>query len=43
VRDVPPGRLLHLVRQAYMYQIEFSRYTPPVPPRVRRHARACCC
>eukprot|EP01087_Luapelamoeba_hula_P022214 TRINITY_DN7906_c0_g1_i1.p1 TRINITY_DN7906_c0_g1~~TRINITY_DN7906_c0_g1_i1.p1 ORF type:complete len:601 (+),score=60.46 TRINITY_DN7906_c0_g1_i1:221-1804(+) len=33
-KQVPPNRLLHLLRQAVAYQIEFSRYHPKVAPKI---------
>ena len=32
---IPPGRLISLLKQAYAYQMEFSRYRPTVTPKVR--------
>ena len=31
---VPPNRLLHLLRQAVAYQVEFSRYHPKIAPKI---------
>ncbi|KAL7747329.1 hypothetical protein RI367_007383 [Sorochytrium milnesiophthora] len=31
---VPPGRLLHLMRQAAAYQVDFARYHPRVAPKL---------
>lgn len=42
VKDVPPGRLVHLLKQAYAYQIEFNRYNPKVTPKVTRYISAAC-
>eukprot|EP00124_Ichthyophonus_hoferi_P004443 Ihof_evm2s489 gene=Ihof_evmTU2s489 len=32
--DIPPNRLLELLRQAVSYQIEFSRYHPKMVPKI---------
>ncbi|KAK4538164.1 hypothetical protein CDCA_CDCA16G4189 [Cyanidium caldarium] len=32
---VPPRRLERLLQQAFAYQVEYSRYHPQVPPRIR--------
>lgn len=34
-KQVPPHRLLDMLQQAVLYQIEFSRYHPKVTPRVQ--------
>lgn len=32
--DLPPNRMLHLLRQAVAYQMEFTRYHPKVAPKI---------
>jgi len=32
--DLPPNRLLHLLRQSVAYQMEFTRYHPKVAPKI---------
>eukprot|EP00698_Gefionella_okellyi_P005108 TRINITY_DN14689_c0_g1_i1.p1 TRINITY_DN14689_c0_g1~~TRINITY_DN14689_c0_g1_i1.p1 ORF type:complete len:564 (-),score=73.00 TRINITY_DN14689_c0_g1_i1:15-1637(-) len=34
VKEVPPQRLLHLLKQSFIHQIQASRYKPKIAPRI---------